>query len=80
MPKQTCEKCGVTVSFSKLDKFEKIHKCYPKLKDRIKTKPVIDIETKADEPENTNAGTIDSGDKPGERIAKKMQARSKFQR
>ena len=63
MPKQKCEKCGKTISFSKLDKFENVHTCHPKLKDRIITKPVLNIETKdADKVLVTGTSDADIGE------------------
>ena len=48
MPTKICEKCGKKISWSKLDKFEDIHICFGKWKDRITQKPVLNVEEKSD--------------------------------
>lgn len=84
MPSQVCPKCGKRISYSKADKFEKIHKCYPKFADRIKTKPVINIETKSDESEQetseqiSDIGTDSPADQSAKRKTKNLQNRNKF--
>ena len=46
MPNQKCERCGETISYSKIDRFEDIHICFSKFKDRLNKKPVVIIEEK----------------------------------
>ena len=54
MPTETCKKCGETVSFSKLDKLEKIHKCRKNFRDSVITKPALSVEEKdADREQDT---------------------------
>ena len=49
MPTKTCKRCGKRISYSKIDRFEDIHICFSKFKDRLEDKPVINIKQKQDD-------------------------------
>ena len=46
MPTEICKKCGQKVSYSKIDKFEDVHRCRQPFRDKIQTKPIKNAETK----------------------------------
>jgi len=76
MPTKKCPKCGEKVSWSKLDKFEDIHICFGKWKDRIKEKPVLNVEekdVKDTKDEISNIETSFKRDRKVTRPAKDMQ-------
>ena len=73
MPTVICSKCGLKVSYSKVDKFEDIHKCRQRFRDKIKTKPVFEHETK--ESIDAQSGERDIGE--SEQNAKETKIRDK---
>ena len=74
MPKFTCPNCGVTISYSKLDNPQKLHKCLKKFRDRIVTKPVFEVEEKdASETEILNTESTKRGYGKGKSVSEKNE-------
>jgi len=71
MPTIVCPKCGLKVSFSKMDKFENVHKCRQSFRDAIQTKPPKQVETKKHE---TKVSDIEPGDRDSSEAEKETES------
>lgn len=77
MPTKICPVCRMKISWSRLDKFENIHRCLRKFEDRVITKPIIidDIVTKM---EKIESNEIDSKSGDGD-VKESKTGRKKVQ-